>query len=105
GGLDLEGLDRHVAAHRTVAGFPGGDPISNEELLVQPCDVLIPAALERQITEANAGRIQCRVLAEAANGPTTPAADRILRERPEIFVVPDILCNSGGVVVSYFEWV
>jgi len=65
----------------------------------------VPAALERQITEKNAGQIQCRILAEAANGPTTPAADEILAKRPEIFVIPDILCNAGGVVTSYFEWV
>jgi glutamate dehydrogenase (NAD(P)+) len=104
-GLDLSELDAYVTRHRTVAGFHGGESISNEELLVHPCDVLVPAALERQITETNAGRIQCRVLAEAANGPTTPAADVILAQRPEVFVIPDILCNSGGVVVSYFEWV
>jgi glutamate dehydrogenase (NAD(P)+) len=104
-GVALRHLDRHVAEHRTVAGFSGGDAISNEELLTQPCDLLIPAAIERQITEANAGRLQCRVLAEAANGPTTPQADRILEQRPEIFLIPDILCNAGGVVVSYFEWV
>jgi len=65
----------------------------------------VPAALERQITAANAGQIQCRILAEAANGPTTPDADEILNQRPEIFVIPDVLCNAGGVVVSYFEWV
>jgi glutamate dehydrogenase (NAD(P)+) len=70
-----------------------------------PCDVLVPAALERQITEENAGRIRCRILAEGANGPTTPEADAILAQRPEIFLIPDILCNSGGVIVSYFEWV
>jgi glutamate dehydrogenase (NAD(P)+) len=104
-GLDLVALDAHVAAHRTVAGFPGGEPISNAELLLQRCDILVPAALERQITAENAGKIQCRVLAEAANGPTTPDADEILARRPEIFVLPDILCNAGGVVVSYFEWV
>ena len=66
---------------------------------------MVPAALERQITGANAGKIQCRILAEAANGPTTPEADAILNQRPEIFVIPDVLCNAGGVVVSYFEWV
>ncbi|HXG47067.1 MAG TPA: Glu/Leu/Phe/Val dehydrogenase, partial [Methylomirabilota bacterium] len=104
-GLDLNALDRHVAEHRTVCGFPEAEPLSNEELLVTPCDILVPAALERQISEANAGRLQCRILAEAANGPTTPEADRILDQRPEIFVIPDILCNAGGVIVSYFEWV
>jgi glutamate dehydrogenase (NAD(P)+) len=88
-----------------VAGFPGADPISNEQLLLLPCDILVPAAMERQITGENAARIQCRVLAEAANGPTTPEADAILDQRPEIFIIPDILCNAGGVIVSYFEWV
>jgi glutamate dehydrogenase (NAD(P)+) len=104
-GIDLWELEKYVEKHRTVAGFPGADPISNEQLLVTPCDILVPAALERQITEANAGRIQCRILAEGANGPTTPEADAILDQRPEVFVIPDILCNAGGVIVSYFEWV
>ncbi|MBL9129418.1 MAG: glutamate dehydrogenase, partial [Verrucomicrobiales bacterium] len=104
-GLDLASLEAHVTRHRGVAGFPGGDAISNADLLVQPCDVLVPAALERQIHSENAGKIRCRVLAEAANGPTTPEADEILARRPEVFVLPDILCNAGGVVVSYFEWV
>ena len=90
---------------KTVVGFPEAEPISNEQLLVLPCDILVPAALERQITDANAGKIQCRILAEAANGPTTPEADAILNQRPEIFVIPDVLCNAGGVVVCYFEWV
>ncbi len=105
GGLDLWALEKHVAEKKTVAGFAEAEPISNEQLLVLPCDILVPAALERQITKENAGKIQCRILAEAANGPTTPEADAILRQRPEIFVIPDVLCNAGGVIVSYFEWV
>jgi glutamate dehydrogenase (NAD(P)+) len=104
-GLDLWELEKHVATTRGVAGFPGGEPITNEQLLLIPCDILVPAAVERQITEANAGKIQCRILAEAANGPTTTEADRIIDQRSEIFVIPDVLCNAGGVVVSYFEWV
>ena len=104
-GLDLHALEDHNARTGGVAGFAGGDKISNEDLLVQPCEVLIPAALDRVITEKNAGKLQCRILAEAANGPTTVEADAILHQRPEIFVIPDILCNSGGVIVSYFEWV
>jgi glutamate dehydrogenase (NAD(P)+) len=103
-GLDLNQLDTYVAANRSVVGFPGAEAITNEQLLVLPCDILVPAALERQITETNAHQIQCRILAEGANGPTTPEADVILAER-NIFVIPDILCNSGGVIVSYFEWV
>ena len=71
-----------------------------------PCDILVPAAVERVITGANAGQLQCRILAEGANGPTTPDADAVLdQRRDEVFVIPDILCNSGGVIVSYFEWV
>jgi glutamate dehydrogenase (NAD(P)+) len=104
-GLDLWKLEKHVAAAKSVVNFPEAEPVTNEQLLALPCDILVPAALERQITEANAGRIQCRILAEAANGPTTPDADAIIAQRPEIFVIPDILCNAGGVVVSYFEWV
>ncbi len=104
-GLDLHALQAHVERTGGVSGFDGGDRISNEEMLVQPCEVLIPAAMDQVITARNAGKIQCRILAEAANGPTTVEADAILRQRPEIFVIPDILCNSGGVIVSYFEWV
>lgn len=104
-GLDTWALSAHVQSTGSIAGFPGGEPVSNEELLTLPCEVLVPAALERQITGSNASKIQCRILAEAANGPTTPEADRIINDRPEIFVIPDILCNAGGVVVSYFEWV
>jgi glutamate dehydrogenase (NAD(P)+) len=104
-GLDLVALNEHVARTRSVAGFAGGEPITNEALLVMPCDILVPAAMERQITGENAGKIQCRILAEGANGPTTPDADRILEQRDDVFVIPDILCNAGGVIVSYFEWV
>src|SRR5215472_15328475 len=104
-GLNLWDLEKHVTKNKTVAGFAESEPITNEQLLVLKCDILVPAALERQITEVNAGKIQCRILAEAANGPTTPEADEILKERDEIFVLPDVLCNAGGVIVSYFEWV
>ena len=104
-GLDLLQLEKHVERTRTVVGYAEAEPISNAQLLVTPCDILVPAAMERQITGTNAGQIQCRILAEAANGPTTPEADLILDRRPVIFVIPDILCNAGGVVVSYFEWV
>jgi glutamate dehydrogenase (NAD(P)+) len=104
-GLDLKKLAEHVAKNRAVKGFSEAEPISNEQVLLTPCDVLVPAAMERQITEKNAAKIQCRILAEGANGPTTPEADAILSQREEIFILPDILCNAGGVVVSYFEWV
>ena len=87
-----------------MVGFPGTKEISNAELLELDCDILIPAALENQITAANAGRIKARIIAEAANGPTTPEADEILYKNGK-FVIPDILCNAGGVTVSYFEWV
>ena len=104
-GLDLFALEKHVADKKTVVGFPESELITNEQLLLLPCDILVPAAMERQITEANAAKLKCRILAEAANGPTTPEADKIIESRPEIFVIPDVLCNAGGVVVSYFEWV
>lgn len=104
-GLDLDRLDQHVARQRTVVGFDGGEPIANDSLLLLPCDILVAAAMERQVTEENAGKLRCRILAEGANGPTTPEADAIISQRPEIFVIPDIVCNAGGVVVSYFEWV
>jgi glutamate dehydrogenase (NAD(P)+) len=87
-----------------VRGFPGGEEIDPLGLLELPCDVLVPAALESQITRRNADRIKARVVAEAANGPTTPEADQILDARG-VYVIPDILCNAGGVTVSYFEWV
>ena len=88
-----------------MVGFPEAESIAPDELLLQECDVLIPAALERVITGDNAADLKCRVLAEAANGPTTPKADAIIDARGDIFVLPDILCNAGGVTVSYFEWV
>jgi len=104
-GIDVVSLREFVDKGNALITFPGGEKLTNEELLVQPCDILIPAALEQVITEKNAGKLQCRILAEGANGPTTPEADAILEQRPEILVIPDILCNAGGVVVSYFEWV
>jgi len=104
-GLNLWDLEKHNAQNNSVAGFSESEPITNEQLLALSCDILVPAALERQITEANAARINCRILAEAANGPTTVEADAILSQRPEIFILPDVLCNAGGVIVSYFEWV
>ena len=105
-GLDIAAADKHVAEHGTLASFPQGERVDPETLLTLPCDVLVPAAVERVITAENAGKLRCRVLAEAANGPTTPDADEILDQRwEEVFVIPDVLCNSGGVIVSYFEWV
>ncbi len=105
-GLDVAAADRHVALHGTLRDFAEGERVDPTELLTMPCDVLVPAAIERVITGENAGKLRCRILAEAANGPTTPEADEILNQRwDEIFVIPDILCNSGGVIVSYFEWV
>ncbi|GAP64057.1 glutamate dehydrogenase [Ardenticatena maritima] len=103
-GLDIPALIRHVLETRNVTTWPDGDVITNEELLTLECEVLIPAALENQITSENAHEIKAKIVAEGANGPTTPRADEILRERG-ILVVPDILCNAGGVTVSYFEWV
>jgi len=103
-GIDIRQLDAHVAENGSVAGFPGTDPLSNEELLQQPCDILVPAAVGSVIHAKNADRIKAHIVAEGANGPTTPEADAILRERG-VTVIPDILCNAGGVVVSYFEWV
>jgi glutamate dehydrogenase (NAD(P)+) len=103
-GLDIKAVRHWKAEHGTVVGFPGAEPISNEAILELPVDILAPAALESQITAANADRIRPRILAELANGPTTPDADVILA-RNKVLVIPDILCNAGGVTVSYFEWV
>ena len=104
GGIDLNALDAYLKETGGVKGFPGSEPVSNQTLLELDCDILVPCALENQITEQNAGRIQCKILVEGANGPTTPEADKILKERG-ILLVPDILANAGGVTVSYFEWV
>ena len=103
-GLDIARMLEYAKEHKTVDGFPGGEPITNEELFALEVDVLIPAALENQITVENAPQVRARIVIEAANGPTTPDAHKILHQRG-IFVVPDILANSGGVTVSYFEWV
>ncbi len=103
-GLDPDRLIEHKARTGSVVGYPGADVVTNQELLELPCDVLVPSALEGQITEQNAPRIRARVVVEGANGPTTPEADAILRER-RITVLPDIVANAGGVIVSYFEWV
>jgi glutamate dehydrogenase (NAD(P)+) len=103
-GLDVPSLLAHVSRVGSVAGFPGGDVIPNDAFWDVPCDILIPAALEQQITEANAGRIQAKMVIEGANGPTTPQADDILHDRG-ILVLPDVIANAGGVTVSYFEWV
>jgi glutamate dehydrogenase (NAD(P)+) len=103
-GLSAQELAEYRAEKGTVSGFPGGEAITNDELLAIDCDVLIPAALEGVLTAENADRVRAEVIIEAANGPTTPEADRIFEERG-ILVVPDILANSGGVTVSYFEWV
>ena len=104
-GLDVPALLRHLAASGKLAGFSNELAFDPAQLLVQPCDILVPAAVERVIDGAVAQRINCRVLAEAANGPTTPDADAVLDQRPDVFVIPDILCNAGGVIVSYFEWI
>jgi glutamate dehydrogenase/leucine dehydrogenase len=103
-GLDIGRVVNWKKEHGTVQGFPGATDISNAQVLEVDCDILIPAALENQITDRNAGRIKAKLVAEAANGPTTPDADLILA-RNGVFMIPDILCNAGGVTVSYFEWV
>ena len=102
-GLDIPGLIAYVADHRGVKGFPGDKALSTP-IVEHDCDILVPAALENVITGENAERVRARIVAEGANGPTTPDADQILLKKG-VFVIPDILCNSGGVTVSYFEWV
>jgi glutamate dehydrogenase/leucine dehydrogenase len=103
-GIDVEAAGAYYREHGTLEGFGGGDPITNEELLACECDVLIPAAMENTVTEDIAPHVQARTIVEAANGPTTPKADEILRDNG-VTILPDILANAGGVTVSYFEWV
>jgi glutamate dehydrogenase (NAD(P)+) len=103
-GLDLQALDEHRRVRGEIGGFKGADDVTNAELLELAVTVLVPAAVENQVTAQNADRIRARLITEGANAPVTPEADRILHDR-DVFVVPDILANSGGVIVSYFEWV
>jgi glutamate dehydrogenase (NAD(P)+) len=103
-GINITRLAAHVHEAKTVVGFQDAEPISGQELLEQPCDILLPAAIENQITHENADRIQARIICEGANGPTTAQADDILFAK-KVFIIPDILANAGGVTVSYFEWV
>lgn len=103
-GLNVEDVIRHKAETGTVVGYPGTDTVTNKELLELDCEVLVPAALENEITRENADRVKARIISEGANGPTTPEADDILFDKG-VFVIPDILANAGGVTVSYFEWV
>ena len=103
-GIDIEALLQYHKGHKTLVGFPDVEETTSAELLLADCDILIPAAVENQITTRNAERVKAKILCEGANGPTTAEADDILTEK-RVFVVPDILANSGGVTVSYFEWV
>jgi glutamate dehydrogenase len=103
-GIDIKNLVEYCRQKKTIVGFPGAQAIDPDEVLFADVDIVVPAALENQITEENAHDIKCRILAEGANGPTTPEADAILQKKG-VFVIPDILCNAGGVTVSYFEWV
>jgi glutamate dehydrogenase (NAD(P)+) len=103
-GLDVKALSEYRQRNRTVVGFPEAEAANPAELLITDCDILIPAATENQITSRNADRVKCKILAEGANGPTTASADEILADK-KVFVIPDILCNAGGVTTSYFEWV
>jgi glutamate dehydrogenase (NAD(P)+) len=103
-GIDVAGATAYAQEHHSLDGYRGGRRITNEALLELPCDVLVPAALEKQLTAENAARVDAKLIVEAANGPTTPEADHILRQKGTI-VIPDIIANAGGVIVSYFEWV
>jgi glutamate dehydrogenase (NAD(P)+) len=103
-GLDVDAMIEHAHQYQTVDGFPAGRPLTNQDLFRLDVDILVPAALENQITSANAADVRARVIIEGANGPTTPEAHRLLHERG-VLIVPDILANAGGVTASYFEWV
>jgi glutamate dehydrogenase (NAD(P)+) len=103
-GLDIAALQQHRKETGSITGFAEGEDMDKGEAMFLPCEVLIPAATENVVTSANAERLRCRILCEGANGPTTPLADRILADK-NVFVIPDILANAGGVTVSYFEWV
>ncbi|MBA2623699.1 MAG: Glu/Leu/Phe/Val dehydrogenase [Chthoniobacterales bacterium] len=105
-GIDIVAADRHVLKKGNLRAFTEADRVDPNEMLEMKCDILVPSAVDRVINEKNAEKLQCRILAEGANGPTTPEADLLLNKRfGEVFVIPDILCNAGGVIVSYFEWV
>ncbi|HMF14062.1 MAG TPA: Glu/Leu/Phe/Val dehydrogenase dimerization domain-containing protein, partial [Gemmataceae bacterium] len=103
-GIDVAALARHVLDGKPLVEFPEAEKMPPPDLFKVPCTILVPAALERVVTSSNAAQLRCRILAEAANGPTTPEADVILKGS-DIYVIPDVLCNAGGVTVSYFEWV
>jgi len=108
-GIDIAALTKHMYGgppelHAQLADFPGAEPMDPDEVLLLPCTVAVPSALERVITHENAHKLRCRIIAEGANGPTTPEADKILANS-DVFLIPDVLCNAGGVTVSYFEWV
>jgi glutamate dehydrogenase (NAD(P)+) len=103
-GIDLAALNKHMATGKLLRDFPQALQIPSDELLTLPCTILVPAALDRVVTGTNASQLRCRILAECANGPTTPDADNVL-DSSDVFIIPDVLCNAGGVTVSYFEWV